>query len=90
MVIASALLTDPDLLLADEPTTALDVSSQAEVMMILDELRHDLGLAVVFITHDLELAGAFCDHIAVMYAGEIVERGGLMSTTTRGIRTRSS
>jgi len=75
VVIASALLTRPKLLLADEPTTALDVSTQAEIMVILDELRRELGLAVVFITHDLELAGAICDRLAVMYAGEIVEQG---------------
>lgn len=75
VVIASALLTKPKLLLADEPTTALDVSTQAEIMVILDELRRELGLAVVFITHDLELAGAICDRLAVMYAGEIVEQG---------------
>lgn len=75
VMIASTLLTSPKLLLADEPTTALDVSTQAEIMLILDELRRELGLAVVFITHDLELAGAICDRLAVMYAGEIVEQG---------------
>ncbi len=75
VMIASTLLTSPRLLLADEPTTALDVSTQAEIMLILDELRRELGLAVVFITHDLELAGAICDRLAVMYAGEIVEQG---------------
>jgi oligopeptide/dipeptide ABC transporter ATP-binding protein len=59
--------------LADEPTTALDVTTQAEVMAILDELRRDRGLALLFITHDLELAGAVCDRTSVMYAGQIVE-----------------
>jgi oligopeptide/dipeptide ABC transporter ATP-binding protein len=73
VMIGAALLTSPKLLLADEPTTALDVTIQAEVMAILDELRRDLGLAMLFITHDLELAAAICDRTAVMYAGQIVE-----------------
>ena len=73
VMIATALLTGPLLLLADEPTTALDVTTQAEVMAILDDLRRDLGLAMLFITHDLELAAAVCDRTAVMYAGQIVE-----------------
>jgi oligopeptide/dipeptide ABC transporter ATP-binding protein len=73
VMIAAALLTEPRLLLADEPTTALDVTTQSEVMAILDDLRRDRGLALLFITHDLELAGAVCDRTAVMYAGEIVE-----------------
>jgi oligopeptide/dipeptide ABC transporter ATP-binding protein len=73
VMIAAALLTRPRLLLADEPTTALDVTTQAEVMAILAELRRDLGLALLFITHDLELAAAVCDRTAVMYAGQVVE-----------------
>jgi len=73
VMIATALLTDPDLLLADEPTTALDVTIQAEVMAILDALRRDRGLAMLFITHDLDLAAAVCDRTDVMYAGEVVE-----------------
>jgi oligopeptide/dipeptide ABC transporter ATP-binding protein len=73
VMIAAALLTKPRLLLADEPTTALDVTTQAEVMAILDELRRERGLALLFITHDLELAAAVCDRTAVMYAGQIVE-----------------
>jgi len=73
VMIAAALLTSPALLLADEPTTALDVTTQAEVMAILDELRHEYGLAMLFITHDLELAAAICDRTVVMYAGQIVE-----------------
>jgi len=68
------LLTEPKLLLADEPTTALDVTTQAEVMAILDELRRERGLALLFITHDLDLAGAVCDRTAVMYAGQVVEQ----------------
>ena len=72
-MIAAALLTEPLLLLADEPTTALDVTTQAEVMAILDQLRREFGLAMLFITHDLELAAAICDRTAVMYAGQVVE-----------------
>jgi oligopeptide/dipeptide ABC transporter ATP-binding protein len=73
--IALALACDPVLLIADEPTTALDVTTQAEVMAILDELRRERGLAMIFITHDLELAAAVCDRTAVMYAGQIVALG---------------
>lgn len=73
VMIATALLSQPRLLLADECTTALDVTTQAEVMAILDDLRRDRGLAMLFITHDLELAGAICDRTAVMYAGQVVE-----------------
>jgi oligopeptide/dipeptide ABC transporter ATP-binding protein len=74
VMIAASLLTDPLLLLADEPTTALDVTTQSEVMAILDALRRERGMAMLFITHDLELAGAVCDRTAVMYAGQIVEQ----------------
>jgi len=73
IMIAAALLPGPSLILADEPTTALDVTIQAEVMAILDELRRERGLALLFITHDLDLAGAVCDRTTVMYAGQIVE-----------------
>jgi oligopeptide/dipeptide ABC transporter ATP-binding protein len=73
IMIAAAVLTGPRLLLADEPTTALDVVAQAEVMAILDDLRRGSGLAMLFITHDLDLAAAICDRTVVMYAGQIVE-----------------
>ena len=73
VMIATALLTNPRLLLADEPTTALDVTTQADVMGILEDLRQEFGLAILFITHNLELAAAVCDRTAVMYAGQIVE-----------------
>ncbi|MHC6219781.1 ABC transporter ATP-binding protein [Arthrobacter sp. MMS24-S77] len=75
VMIASVLLAEPRLILADEPTTALDVTAQSDVMAILDEQRRARGLAFLFITHDLELAAACCDRLAVMYAGEIVEQG---------------
>ncbi len=73
VMIASTLLTNPKLLLADEPTTALDVTTQSEVVAILDELRRERGMAMLFITHDLDLADAICDRTCVMYAGQIVE-----------------
>jgi oligopeptide/dipeptide ABC transporter ATP-binding protein len=73
VMIAAALLTGPRLLLADEPTTALDVVTQAGVMALLDDLRGEFGLAMLFITHDLELAAAICHRTVVMYAGQIVE-----------------
>jgi peptide/nickel transport system ATP-binding protein len=73
VMIATALLTQPRLLLADEPTTALDVTTQAEVLAILDGLRSKLHLSMLFITHNLELAAAICDRTVVMYAGQVVE-----------------
>ncbi|MYW67345.1 ATP-binding cassette domain-containing protein [Streptomyces sp. SID8379] len=73
VMIAAALATGPRLLLADEPTTALDVTTQSEVMAIIEEARAERELAMLFITHDLDLAAAVCDRIAVMYAGSVVE-----------------
>ncbi|WP_194904573.1 ABC transporter ATP-binding protein [Catenulispora rubra] len=73
VMIAAALAAEPKLLLADEPTTALDVTTQAEVMAIIDEARAGRGLAMLFISHDLQLAAAVCDRVAVMYAGSLVE-----------------
>ena len=61
---------------SDEPTTALDVTTQAEVMAILDALRREYGLAMLFITHDLDLAAAICDRTIVMYAGQITDHTG--------------
>ena len=72
-MIAAALAVTPKLLLADEPTTALDVTTQSDVMVNLDAQRRERGLAMLFVTHDLELAAAVCDRIAVMYAGFLVE-----------------
>lgn len=73
VMICAALLSDSKLIVADEPTTALDVTTQSEVMALLSELQISRQLALLFITHDLELAAAVCDRISVMYAGEIVE-----------------
>ncbi|MFJ1767030.1 ABC transporter ATP-binding protein [Amycolatopsis sp. NPDC088138] len=73
VVIAAALSTDPKVLLADEATSALDVTTQAEVLALLRRLRRERELAVLFITHDLLLAGAFCDRVYVMKDGSIVD-----------------
>jgi oligopeptide/dipeptide ABC transporter ATP-binding protein len=72
VMIAAALAARTRLILADEPTTSLDVTTQAEVMAILDQLRREHGIALVFITHDLELAAAVCDRTVVMYAGRVM------------------
>jgi peptide/nickel transport system ATP-binding protein len=75
VLIGLALACDPRLLIADEPTTALDVMVQAQVLRLLEDLQRELGLAVVFITHDLSTLAAVCKRIAVMYAGRFVEEG---------------
>ena len=75
MLIGLALACEPRLLIADEPTTALDVMVQAQVLRLLEDLQQRFGLAVVFITHDLSTLAAVCRRIAVMYAGRIVEEG---------------
>jgi oligopeptide/dipeptide ABC transporter ATP-binding protein len=73
VMIAGALTVQPDLLLCDEPTTALDVTTQAEIVQILKRLQVEREMGVLFITHDLDLAAAVCDRVYVMYAGRIVE-----------------
>jgi oligopeptide/dipeptide ABC transporter ATP-binding protein len=73
MMIAAAIVAEPELLIADEPTTALDVTTQRGVVALLDALRRERGLTLIFITHDLDLAAAICDRTAVMYAGSVVE-----------------
>jgi oligopeptide/dipeptide ABC transporter ATP-binding protein len=75
VMIAAALMGDPALILADEPTTALDVTTQAEVVALLGELRDRFGTGLLFVTHDLGLAAAISDRVYVMYAGRIVETG---------------
>jgi oligopeptide/dipeptide ABC transporter ATP-binding protein len=73
VMIAGALAADPELLIADEPTTALDVTLQAEIVAIFDGLRRDRHLSMLFVTHDLELASVLCDRVLVMYAGRVME-----------------
>jgi peptide/nickel transport system ATP-binding protein len=73
-MIAIALAADPELLIADEPTTALDVTIQAQILQLLHQLQKDRGMAILFITHDLGVVAGTADHVAVMYAGHIVEQ----------------
>jgi oligopeptide/dipeptide ABC transporter ATP-binding protein len=75
VAIAMALVCQPKLLIADEPTTALDVTVQRKILDLLLELRETMGIGVLFITHDLGVIAEMCDEVAVMYAGEVVERG---------------
>jgi peptide/nickel transport system ATP-binding protein len=74
VMIAMALACDPRLLIADEPTTALDVTLQAQILELMRELKAESGAAIILITHDLGVVAEVCDEVAVMYAGEIVER----------------
>ncbi|MCR5651771.1 MAG: ABC transporter ATP-binding protein [Lachnospiraceae bacterium] len=75
VMIAIALACEPKLLIADEPTTALDVTIQAQILELMNDLRRKLKMGIILITHDLGVVASMCDHIAVMYAGEIVEYG---------------
>ena len=75
VVIAIALACNPKLLIADEPTTALDVTIQAQVLEMIKELQEKLGTSMMLITHDLGVVAEICDKVAIMYAGEIVEYG---------------
>jgi oligopeptide/dipeptide ABC transporter ATP-binding protein len=72
-MIAMALISRPEILIADEPTTALDVTVQAQILELIKQRQKDLGTAVIFITHDLGVVASFCKEVHVMYAGRIVE-----------------
>src|SRR5246127_4888984 len=100
-MIALALSCNPTVLLADEPTTALDVTVQIQILLLLRELQREFGMAVIFVTHDVGAAVEICDRVAVMYAGQIVEQGtlsqivrsplhpyarGLLASTVHGAR----
>jgi oligopeptide/dipeptide ABC transporter ATP-binding protein len=78
VLLAMALAGGPDLLLADEPTTALDVTLQAQVLRLIEDLRRDLGLAVLLITHDLAVVAETCDRVAVLYGGQVVEEASVV------------
>src|SRR5699024_11054418 len=75
VMIAMSLSCDPDILIADEPTTALDVTVQAEILNLLKSLKDDLGMGILLVTHDLGVVAEMADQVVVMYAGQIVEEG---------------
>jgi len=77
VMIAIGLACDPKVLIADEPTTALDVTTQAQIVELVEQLQDDLGMAVIWITHDLGVVAGIADRVAVMYAGQIVEEAGV-------------
>ena len=77
VIIAMALVCEPKLLIADEPTTALDVTVQAQILALIDRLRRELDLACLLITHDLGIVAEICSRVLVMYAGRIVEEGNV-------------
>ena len=79
VMIAMALLCEPDVLIADEPTTALDVTIQAQIIVLLRDLQRDFGTAIVMITHDLGVVAGLCDHVMVLYGGRIMEQGSAES-----------
>ena len=84
-MVAQALAGEPDVLIADEPTTALDVTIQAQILDLLRDLQDDIGMSVLMITHNLGVIARMCDRVGVMYAGEIVERGTLEDVFDRSV-----
>jgi oligopeptide/dipeptide ABC transporter ATP-binding protein len=85
VMIAMALANEPDLLIADEPTTALDVTIQAQILELLLELRERMGMGVLLITHDLGVVAEVCDRVVVMYAGQVVETGPVADLFARPV-----
>jgi len=83
VMIAMALMCDPELLIADEPTTALDVTVQAQILRLLRRLQREMGISIVLVTHDLGVVAQMADHVGVMYAGEIVEQGSVSDVFAR-------
>ena len=79
-----ALLNNPALLIMDEPTTALDVTVEAAVLDLIDELRHEFNTAILYISHNLGVIARVCDRVGVMYLGEIVEQGSVDGLSTNG------
>jgi peptide/nickel transport system ATP-binding protein len=77
VMIAMVMMCNPDLIIADEPTTALDVTIQAQILLLLAELRREFGMGLVLITHDLGIVARIADRVAVMYAGQVVEEGSV-------------
>ncbi len=77
VMIAMALINNPDLLIADEPTTALDVTTQAQILALIERLQEDFGSAVIMITHDLGVVAEVADDVVVMYAAEVAEKGAV-------------
>jgi len=75
VMIAMALACEPDILIADEPTTALDVTIQAQILELMQDLQKKLGMAIIMVTHDLGVIAELCDEIIVMYGGRVCERG---------------
>jgi oligopeptide/dipeptide ABC transporter ATP-binding protein len=77
VMVAMGLVCNPSLLIADEPTTALDVTIQAQILELMEQLKRDIGTSIIFITHDLGVVAELCDRVMVMYCGRIVERGSV-------------
>ena len=89
IMIAMAIALDPAVLIADEPTTALDVTVQAQIMELLQELQEERKMGLILITHDLGVVADVADRIAVMYAGRIVEQADVFDLYARSRRTRT-
>ena len=87
VMIAMALINDPDLLIADEPTTALDVTTQAQILTLIDELQAEYGSAVIMITHDLGVVAEIADDVVVMYAARVAEQRAGRATSSSGPST---